>query len=432
MARAFRGAIVHCLDDPGTGAGAGAVEVFDDGVLLVEGGRVVRCAPASALLEGLGADVPVVDHRGRLIVPGFVDTHIHFPQTDAIASYGEQLLDWLERYVYPVEREFESAEHAAEAAEFFLSELLRNGTTTAMVMATVHRQCADALFAAAARRGMRVIAGKNMMDRNCPAYLRDTAESSYADSRELIEAWHGRGRLAYAVTPRFAPSSSPRQLERAGELLREFEDVYLQTHVAENAEEVAWVARLFPGSRSYLDVYDRFGLLRERSVLAHCIHLDDADRARLAASGAAAAFCPTSNLFLGSGLFDLERADAHGMRVGMGTDVGAGTSFGMLQTLAEAYKVAQLQGQRLSPYRALYLATLGGARCLRLDGAIGNFLPGKEADFVVLDPAATPLQERRVRRAREWPQRLFSLMMLGDDRSVVATHVLGEPRHRRE
>ncbi len=431
MAQAFRGAIVHCLDDPGMDAGAGAVEVFDDGLLLVDEGRVVRCAPASRLLEGLGPDVPVTDYSGHLIVPGFVDTHIHFPQTDAIASYGEQLLDWLERYIYPAEREFENGEHAAEVAEFFLRELLRNGTTTAMVMATVHKQCADAVFAAAARRGMRVIAGRTMMDRNCPAYLRDTADASYAESRELIETWHGRDRLAFAVTPRFAPSCSPRQLERAGELLGEFEDVYLQTHVAENADEVAWVARLFPDSRSYLDVYDRFGLLRERAVLAHCIHLDDADRARLAATGAAAAFCPTSNLFLGSGLFDLERADAHAMRVGMGTDVGAGTSFGMLQTLAEAYKVVQLQGQSLSPYRALYLATLGGARCLRLDGVIGNFLPGKEADFVVLDPAATPLQQRRAARAWDWSERLFSLMMLGDDRSVAATHVLGEPLHRR-
>jgi guanine deaminase len=269
------------------------------------------------------------------------------------------------------------------------------------------------------------------MDRNCPAFLRDTPESGYADSKSLAARWHGKDRLSYAVTPRFAPTSSERQLELAGRLLDEHPGVYLHTHVAENRHEVAWAAELFPASRSYLDVYDRFGLVRPRSVYAHCLHLDETDRARMGAAGAAMAFCPTSNLFLGSGLFDLAAARRHGVRVGLGTDVGGGTSFSMLRTLDEAYKVAQLAGQRLSPLAAFYLATLGGARALYLDDRIGNFAPGKEADFVVVDPDATPLLSRRMRHAGSLAERLFALLMLADDRAVAATYLMGVRRHAR-
>jgi guanine deaminase len=427
---AIRGALLHFIDDPAD-AGERAYEYFDDGLLVVDGGHIVSAGEAPAALARLPAGTPVVDRTGKLIVPGFVDTHIHYPQTDMIAAYGEQLLEWLERYTYPAERQFADAAHGREVAEFFLDELLRGGTTTALVYATVHPESADAFFAAAQARGARMIAGKVLMDRNCPEFLRDTAESGYADSKALIARWHGKARLSYAVTPRFAPASSERQLELAGRLLDEHPGVYLQTHVAENRSEVAWAAELFPWSRSYLDVYDRFGLVRPRSVYAHCIHLDDADRARMGAAGAAMAFCPTSNLFLGSGLFDRDAARRHGVRVGLGTDVGAGTSFSQLRSLDEAYKVAQLAGQRLSPLSAFHLATLGGARALYLDDRIGNFLPGKEADFVVIDPAATPLLARRMKHAPGLQDKLFALMMLADDRAIAETWLMGAKRHAR-
>ena len=429
--RAFRGGLVHFLDDP-IDAGERAYEYFADGLLVVSDGHVVSAGEAPAALARLPAGTPVVDHTGKLLLPGFVDTHVHYPQTDMVAAYGEQLLEWLERYAFPAERRFEDVAHAREVADFFLDELLRNGTTTALVYATVHPQSAEAFFAAAQARGARMIAGKVLMDRHCPEFLRDTPESGYADSKALIARWHGNDRLAYAVTPRFAPTSSDRQLELAGRRLDEHPGVYLQTHVAENRSEVAWAAELFPWSRSYLGVYDRYGLVRPRSIYAHCLHLDDADRARMGAAGAAMAFCPTSNLFLGSGLFDLDAARRHRVRVGLGTDVGGGTSFSLLRTQDEAYKVAQLGGQRLSPLSAFYLATLGGARALYLDDRIGNFLPGKEADFIVLDPAATPLIARRLQRASTLPERLFALMMLGDDRAIAATYLLGVCRHARQ
>lgn len=429
--RAFRGAILHFLDDPAAGA-VGAHEYFDDGLLVVEDGFVASVGAASDALAALPAGTPVVDWRGKLLLPGFVDTHIHYPQADMIAAGGLQLLDWLERYTFPAEREFGDIAHAREVADFFLDELLRNGTTTALVFATVHPESVDAFFEAAKARGARMIAGKVLMDRNCPAYLRDTAESGYADSKALIARWHGADRLSYAVTPRFAPASTERQLELAGRLLDEHPGVFLQTHVAENRAEVAWAAELFPGRRSYLDIYDHFRLVRQRSVYAHCLHLDEADRARMGAAGAAMAFCPTSNLFLGSGLFDLAAARRHAVRVGLGTDIGGGTSFSMLRTQDEAYKVSQLAGLGLGALDTWYLATLGGARALYLDDRIGNFLPGKEADFVVLDPAATPLLARRIRAAPTLPARLFVLATLGDDRAVAATYLMGAQRHARE
>ncbi|HUL66918.1 MAG TPA: guanine deaminase [Burkholderiaceae bacterium] len=428
--QAFRGTLVDFVGDPAT-LGEGACRVIADGVLVVRDGRIERIGAARDVLAQLAPDAVLTDYRGRLILPGFVDTHIHYAQTDMIASYGEQLLAWLENYTFPTERAFDDPQHAREVAGFFVQELLRNGTTTAMVFATVHRDSVDAIFEAAAARDMCLVAGKVMMDRNCPEFLRDTPASSYEDSAALIARWHGKGRVRYAVTPRFAPTSSDAQLEFAGRLLDEHAGVHFQSHVAENPQEVRWVAELFPWSRSYLDVYDRFGLLRERAVFAHCIHLDEADRMRMAASGAAASFCATSNLFLGSGLFDPQRAAEVGMRVGIGTDVGAGTSFSMLRTLDESYKVAQMGGHRLSPLRAFYLATLGGAQSLYLDDAIGNFDAGKHADFVVLDPDATPLLARRMAHTQGLADRLFLLMTLGDDRAVAATYVAGRPAHVR-
>ena len=427
---ALRAEIVHCVGDPADLGGA-AIEHFADGLLVIRDGRVAQLAPAEALLGSLPADCEVTDHRGKLIVPGFIDTHVHYSQTDIIASFGEQLLSWLEKYTFPAEAAFADPDHASEVAGFFCDELLRNGTTTAMTFATTHPASVDALFSAAQARRMRIITGKVLMDRNCPPYLRDRADDGITDSRALIERWHGRDRLAYAVTPRFAPTSSDVQMRRAGTLFREIPGLYLQSHVAENRGEVAWVAQLYPQARSYLDVYDGFGQLGARAVYAHCIWLDDTDRARMADTGAAMSFCPTSNLFLGSGLFDLDRAHAHGVRVGLGTDVGGGTSFSMLRTLAEAYKVLQLNSQRLTAARGFYLATLGGARSLYLDDHIGNFALGKEADCVVLDPRATPLLARRIERTTTLEEKLFALMMLGDDRAIAETRILGMPRWRR-
>ena len=428
---AYRGRVLHFVDDPAL-AGERAHVFHDDGVLVVRDGYVAETGDWSAVRDSLPEGSVVVDYRGRLILPGFVDTHIHYPQSDIIASYGEQLLEWLDLYTFPTERRFADPAHAREVASFFLDELLRNGTTSAMVFATVHPASVDAIFEAARARGMAIAAGKVLMDRNCPEFLRDTAESGYEDSAALIERWHGRDRLCYAVTPRFAPTSTDRQLELAGRLLDEHPGVLMQTHVAENMDEVRWVAELFPWSRSYLDVYDHFGLLRRGAVCAHCIHLDGADRRRMATTGAAMSFCATSNLFLGSGLFDLDAARDDGVAVGIGTDVGGGTSFSMLRTLAESYKVAQLARQRLSPLRAFYLATLGGARALGQEDRLGNLAPGRPADFIVLDPAATPLMARRMARADGLVEALFVLMMLGDDRAVEATYVGGVSRWRRE
>lgn len=428
--RAIRGEILHFTGDPAVG-GADALRHFADGLLIVRDGLVAETGPADALLATLPADASIDDLRGQLIVPGFVDTHIHFAQTDIIASQGGQLLEWLERYTWPAERRFADPDHAAAVAGFFCDELLRNGTTTAAVFATVHRASVEALFGAALKRRMRVIAGKVLMDRNCPDFLREEAADGDVASRDLIARWHGRDRLLYAVTPRFAATSTAQQMRRAGRLFADHTGIWLQSHLAENRAEVAWIRELYPEARSYLDVYERFGQLGPRSVFAHCVWLDDADRARMAATGAAMSFCPTSNLFLGSGLFDLAKADAAGVRVGIGTDVGAGTSFSMLRTLGEAYKVLQLNGQRLTAERAFYLATLGGARSLYLDERIGSFLPGREADFVVLDPAATPLLARRSAACETLAERLFVLMMLGDDRTVAETWVLGEPAWRR-
>jgi len=342
-----------------------------------------------------------------------------------LASYGAQLLDWLNKYAYAEEARFIDKAHAAEVAGVFLDELLDNGTTTALVFATVFSQSVDAIFEAAGERNMRLIAGKVLMDRNCPPGLSDDAETAYADSRALIERWHGKDRLGYAITPRFALTSSAEQMRAAGQLATEYPDTWVHTHLAENTDEVEEIARLFPDSRSYLDVYDRFGLVRERSIFAHCLYLDEADRELMGAKGGAAAFCPTSNLFLGSGLFDLRSISGAGIPVGLATDVGGGTSLSMLRTMSEAYKVLHLQDQRLPASRALYLATLGAARALHIDEHVGNFANGKEADFVVLDPGASSLMARRSRTASTVEELLFSLMFLGDDRHIGGTYLQG-------
>jgi guanine deaminase len=431
MRYAFRAAIAHCLADPGEHSRASAYEYFADGLLIVDDGRIEALGDAGTLLLDLDPNVPVTEFPDKLIVPGFIDCHVHFPQLDIIGSFGEQLLDWLNRYAYPAEARFADVEYAREVAFAFIDQLLLNGTTTALVFGTVHPHSADAIFEAAAARDMRLIAGKVLMDRNCPEALRDDAASAYRDSKELLEKWHNNGRLGYAITPRFALTSSAEQLRAAGRLAAEHPDVWVHTHLAENRSEVDEIARLFPDRRSYLDVYDHFGLLRERAVFAHCLYMDEQDRSSMAGAGGSAAFCPTSNLFLGSGLFDLTAMRAANIRCGLGTDVGGGTSLSLLRTASEAYKVLHLQGHALPAMRALFLATLGAAETLYLDDRIGNFLPGKEADFVVLDPAGSTLTARRTAATTTIEEALFALLTLADDRHVAATYVNGQPQHTR-
>jgi guanine deaminase len=429
--KAYRAAILHSLGDPAEVGMQASYEYFADGLLLVDNGKISAIGHASDLLATLDAAVEVIEYKDALITPGFIDTHIHLPQTGMVGSYGEQLLDWLNTYTFPCEKQFADPAHAAEVADIFLKELLRNGTTTALVFGSVHKESVEAFFQAAEKLDLRMIAGKVMMDRNAPDYLTDTPESGYADSKALIERWHGKGRLHYAVTPRFAPTSTPEQLTLAGQLLTEYPDLYMQTHISENLQEVEWVKALFPERSGYLDVYDHFKLLGQRSVFAHGVHLCDAECARLAETGSAISFCPTSNFFLGSGLFNLPMTEKHKVNVGMGTDVGGGTSFSILQTLNEAYKVMQLQGAKLSPFKSLYLATLGGARALRLENKIGSLQPGNEADFLVLDYHATPLLSYRLKQAKNIEETLFVLMTLGDDRTVQETYSAGQLVHRR-
>jgi guanine deaminase len=429
--QAYRAAILHSLADPAVVGVEASYEYFEDGILLVEDGQIAQVGHAAELLPMLNG-VELTEYRDALITPGFIDSHIHYPQTGMIASYGEQLLDWLNTYTFPTERQFEDKAHAADVAGIFLKELLRNGTTTALVFGSVHRQSVDAFFEAAEALNLRMIAGKVLMDRNAPDYLTDTAESGYAESKALIERWHGKGRLHYAVTPRFAPTSSPEQLSLAGKLLGEYPDLYMHTHLSENRQEIEWVKQLFPERSGYLDVYDHYQLIGPRAVFAHGVHLCDDECQRLAETGSAVAFCPTSNLFLGSGLFDLAKLERHGVRVGLGTDVGAGTSFSQLQSLNEAYKIMQLQGKKLDPFKSLYLATLGGAQALYLDDKIGNFECGKDADFVVLDYKATPLIDYRLQQATSLAEKLFALCMLGDDRAIKQTFAAGVSVHRRD
>ena len=430
--KGIRGSFLDFVGDPFYQSEVESVRYLVDGLLVVAGGTIQAFGPYSDVRSEY-PDIPITEYPGRLITPGFIDTHVHYPQTGMIAAYGEQLLEWLNHYTFPTEQKFADRAYAAEVAEIFLDELLRNGTTTALVFACVFPQSVDAFFEAAERRNLCMIAGKVMMDRNAPDTLCDTAKSSYQETRKLIKKWHRRSRLFYAVTPRFAITSTHEQLRLAGQLLQEFPDVYLHTHLSENVDEVAWVKELFPDCQGYLDTYDQTGLVKERAIFAHGVQLTDQEFQRLSETDAAIAFCPTSNLFLGSGLFKIEQAKSteYPVKVGLGTDVGAGTSFSLLQTANEAYKVAQLRHQKLSPFKMMFLATLGGARALCLDKTIGNFDIGKAADFIVLDSQATPLMAFRnsptpSKNLKELADRVFSLIMMGDDRVIQATYILGE------
>ncbi len=438
--KAYRAAILWfdpCDDGPGT------ARYEEDGLLVVgpdaRGMQVVHAVGDYRQTMGRFLKVPVEHLPGRIIAPGFVDMHVHYPQTNVIGSPAEGFLPWLENYTFPEEKRFAEPEYCAQAATFFIAELLRNGVTTALAFATSHPESVNALFAQAQAQHMRLITGLCLMDRHAPADLlnqpsapgrQDATEQSLIDTEALIQRWHGVGRLGYAITPRFAPTSSPAQLQGAGQLAARYRDVWVQSHVAENQAEIAWARELFPASKSYLSTYADFGLLRERAIYAHCIHLNEADRALLRSTGAAAAVCPTSNLFLGSGFFDYAAADRAGFAYGLASDVGGGTSFSPFHTMLAAYYVARegqsKQGVSLRPSHLWWQHTAGAARALGLDGAagqpaVGNLLPGCEADFVVLNPQATPLLARKTALAENLDELLFSLIVLGDDRVIERT-----------
>jgi guanine deaminase len=423
---ALRGDLLDFTAEPAWGEVAPAgVRWRADHWLLLEDGRIAGAVPGE---QPPGEDWQRHDHRGRLVLPGFVDTHVHSPQLDVIASYGTALLDWLETHTFPAEARYADAGLARAGAARFLDALLAHGTTSAVVFPTVHEASVEALFEAAAGRGMRLVAGKVLMDRHAPAELRDDVDEAERACTRLIERWHGRGRLAYAVTVRFAPTSTPAQLAMAGRLAARHPGTFVQTHLAENADEVAWVRELFPEARSYLDVYARAGLVGERGVFAHGIWLDDEDRRVLAGAGAQIAHCPSSNLFLGSGLFDWRAAREAGVAVSLASDVGGGTHLSALRTMADAYKVQALRGERLTAWVALHAATRGAARALRLGDEIGSLEAGAAADVCVWDVAAGAVARHRDFVARTLHERLFAWMTLGDDRNLAAAWVAGVAR----
>ena len=387
-------------------------------------GRVVGCGTFEDMLA-LQPQAEVIDHGARLILAGFVDAHVHYPQTAIIASWGKRLIDWLNSYTFPEESRFGDPQHAQAMAEMCLDLMLAQGTTTVCSFATIHPESVDALFTAAQARGMRVLAGKTCMDRNAPDTLRDTAQTAYDQSKALLNRWHGVDRLSYVITPRFAPTSTPEQLQALGTLWAEHPDCLMQTHLSEQTEEIAWVQTLFPNARDYLDVYEQFGLLGAGGLYGHAIHLTERERARLLETGASLVHCPTSNSFIGSGLFDMPGLKAEGQIIGLATDIGGGSSFSMLRTMAAAYEIGQLRGTPLHPAFLWWLATAGSAHALGLGDTIGTLKPGYEADLIVLDLASTPIIAQRAGRAQDLWQALFPTIMMGDDRAIKATWVNG-------
>lgn len=422
-ARVLRGWVVDFDGGNAKGWRKGAVVIAKDGRIAWVGNH--------ARIPKAFAGFPIDDYGDSLILPGLIDPHIHFPQYRMLAAPGKDLLDWLNRFTFPEEAKYRSNAHAARAAEIFLDLLAANGTTSALAFCSVHKTCADTLFAAAEKRNMALITGKTMMDRNAPASVLDDAESGGRDSAALVQKWHGRGRLRYAITPRFAVTSSEAQLAVSGELLKDNPDCLMQTHISESAGEIEFIQQQFAWSKDYTDVYDRYGLLGPTSLFAHGIHLGERECARLSETGSSVLHCPTSNTFLGSGLFRYRHLtqSARPVSVGVATDVGGGTSYSMLQTLGEAYKVAMLGGHKFSAVELFSMATQGNAARLHLQDQIGNLAPGKWADAVVLDPAATKIMAARHEISRSLEDVLFSLIVLGDDRAVQATYIAGKRVH---
>ena len=418
--KGFRSSIFHTF-------GADKYEYIQDALLVTKQGKVVAVGEYSELRPTY-ANLPITSFKDTLLIPGFVDVHTHYPQYYSIASYGEKLIDWLNKYIFIEEQKFSDYEYASNIASWFFDELVKNGTTTAMSFCTTHPVSVDAYFEEAKSRNMRMGGGKVMMDANAPKALLDTAERSVQESEELIKKWHNIDRLTYALTPRFAPTSSKEQLQKCGRLYSEYSKsgVLLQTHLNENLGEIEWVKSLFGEEKSYLQVYEDFGLVGENSIFAHCIYNDKRELEKLSSCGAKISLCPRSNLFLGSGLFSVADIKKHSISFALASDVGAGDSFSMLGVMNEAYKICQLQGYALSPIEAFYLSTLAGAQVLGCDKQIGNFEKGKEADFIVMDLRATKIIEERIKRAKNIEDILFSLMILGDDRVIQEVFVLGE------
>lgn len=425
MQKILTGQVLQFLANPFDGPAEESARVITDGAVLVEGGRIAKVGRAADLL----ADYPqavVTRYGDHLICAGFVDAHVHYPQTAIVASWGKRLIDWLNTYTFPEEMRFADAGFARETAGRYLDLTRANGTTTVTSFCTIHPESVDALFDAAETRGQRIVAGKTCMDRNAPDGLRDTAQSAYDDSKALLEKWHGCGRATYAITPRFSPTSTPEQLAAMGALWAEHPEVLMQTHLSEQLDEIEWVKELYPNSRDYLDTYEEHGLLRPGALFGHAIHLTDRERARLKEMDASLVHCPTSNTFIGSGLFDMAGLMAEGQRVGLATDTGGGSSFSMLRTMAAAYEVGQLRGTPLHPAQLMWLATQGSARALRMEDKIGNIVEGMEADLVVLDLASTPaIAQRHVRAGDIW-EAVFPTIMMGDDRAVVDCWINGE------
>ena len=433
MDQAIRGAMLSFKDDPFVVGSEAAMDYMEDAIIVIKNGLIADVGEASKLLPLLDDDLPLTHYTNSLILPGFIDCHVHYPQTQIIGAFGKQLIDWLNKYTFNAEMQFADKKHAREVAQVFLKESLRAGTTTSSVFCTSYPGSVDAFFEVSETLNMRNIAGKVMMDRNAPEGLLDTPQTSYDDSKALIERWHNKGRQLYSVTPRFAPTSSPEQMEMAGALRKEFSDVFLQTHVSENVNEIAWVNELYPNCAGYVDVYNQFGQLGERSILGHGVHLREDEFQLLHDTGTAIAHCPSSNLFLGSGLFSIEKAKQSDrpVHVGLATDLGAGTNFSMMAQLNETYKVAIMNQYSLGAAHAFYLATLGSARALYLDQQIGSIEVGKEADLAVIDLHSTPVIDYRMKYAQDIHEALFIQMTMADDRSAIATYVAGKRLYHR-
>ena len=431
----FRASIYHCIETDGN------IEpiYIPDGLMVVnkESGRIVDIGRYSDLSNNWDSTNNLVHFKDRLIMPGFIDTHVHYPQYKVIASYGASLIEWLDKYTFVEEQKFSDNDYADQIANLFLDELIKNGTTTVMTFCTSYKQSVDAFFNASEKRNLRMVAGKVMMDRNAPEELCDNSEDSYKDSKSLIENWHNKGRLRYAVTPRFALTSSKSQLEQASRLLNEFPDkdgtkgVLLQTHLNENDEEIERVKELFPESKNYFGVYDDFGITGPNSVFGHCIHNTDEEYQKMADTESKVSLCPTSNLFLGSGLFELEKLESYGIDVSLASDVGGGDSFSMFQVMNEAYKVCRMNDFNLDPVKAFYLTTLGAAKVLNMDDCIGNFEAEKEADFIVIDLNATEIISQKNKISSNIKDTLFNLMTLGDDRLIDEVYIMGQRTYKK-
>ena len=422
----LRGRILTFHNEPQSPQDESAHLYIEDGALLIEAGTIIACDSYDRVRPLAGENVELIDHRPHLLMPGFIDTHLHFPQVQVIASWGAQLLDWLENYTFPAEARFVDPDHAARMAGHFFDQMIANGTTTSVAYCTSHKSSAEAYFTEAARRNMRVIGGKVLMDRNAPEGVCDTPQSGYDDTKALIADWDGKGRALYAITPRFAITSTPAQMEATATLVKEHPGCYIQTHLDENHAEIELTAQLYPDAPDYLGIYEHYGLLGPKMLLGHSIHMQPREIDVMIETKSRPVFCPTSNLFLGSGLFDYEGLRARGAICAVATDIGGGTSYSMLQTLNEGYKVLALRGQKLHPYRAFYWMTLGNALALGLEDKIGTLQAGTEADIIVLDARATPAMALRMEACQSLAEELFILQIMADDRAIAQTYVAGE------